>query len=429
MAKNVISPPPRNTGGAGSGLGKSLIVITLVCILGLVGYKFLTKDKDYSMLDTMQPDYTAIPEEMHIKYVPKDFKYDLDDDNSLAVLSNPRRYRREFNELVYNFNMAMLSHVSERMNLPDSLNNRLESEYRKHHSYLKELYYNDFLALQDTSASTYEMWYNNESTSAVDVMNEVSSKYACFLVNHVISTLVTTDNGKIYGKGRQVDDPCLIATTEALRPMMGRLQERAAVVDFSKSRGMMEEKVEKVIAELGTMEIRDKKGINKQLQTKIWGYSVSSTDIEVSAISILKIGFKLDKYFKVDVNSRNKQVVVTLPDPEILSHEVYPKVDKLDVGWMREIDNSDLNKNFNVLRREFRKDAKDSDVFDKSKVQAEELMNVMLGPLVNQIGKGYQLTIKYHPIEPDIPIDMEISNQNQEERPDGKRISTSDVPY
>ena len=65
---------------------------------------------------------------------------------------------------------------------------------------------------------------------------------------------------------------------------------------------------------------------------------ISSTDIEVSAISILKVGFKIDQYFDLKLNTKNKIVTVTLPEPTVLSHEVYPRIDKLDIGWFREIE-------------------------------------------------------------------------------------------
>ncbi len=74
--------------------------------------------------------------------------------------------------------------------------------------------------------------------------------------------------------------------------------------------------------------------------------------------------------------------MVTLPQPIILSHEVHPKVEKLDIGWLREVQDQDLNKNIDLLRSEFRREALESDIMDKSKKQAQELLDTMLGPLV-----------------------------------------------
>jgi len=141
--------------------------------------------------------------------------------------------------------------------------------------------------------------------------------------------------------------------------------------------------------------VRDKKGINKQLQTKIWGFSVSSSDIEITAISILKVGFRLNDYFDVTLNAKSGTVTVTLPEPQVLSHEVYPKIDKLDIGWLREVKGVNLNQSFNVLREEFRRDAIESDIMEKAKTQAAELMDTMFGPMISSMNKRYKLKVRF----------------------------------
>jgi tRNA nucleotidyltransferase (CCA-adding enzyme) len=139
----------------------------------------------------------------------------------------------------------------------------------------------------------------------------------------------------------------------------------------------------------------NKKGLSKQLSTKVLGYNVSTTEVEISAISVVKVGFKLDNYLNISMDAKNKRVVVTLPEPVILSHEVYPRVDKLDVGWIRQINDEDFNKNFNTLREEFRKDALNSDIMLKAKKRATEMMDVLLGPVVYGLNKNYKLQVQY----------------------------------
>jgi len=253
----------------------------------------------------------------------------------------------------------------------------------------------------------YNAWYEKEGANAVEALNEVASKYTCFLVNDILATLLKTQNGKLYVKGSKVDTPCGVAMMEGLQPMIKRLKEKAAVEDFSRAKGLMEEKVEKAIAELATMEVRDKKGINRSLQTKIWGFNVSSTDLEVSAISILKVGFKLNKYFDIQLSSKSGTVTVTLPEPEILSHEVYPKIDKLDIGWLREVKSVDLNQNLDLLRKEFRRDALNSDIMDKAKKQAARLMEILLTPLIKSISKKYLLKVRFKNVNPQIEENVE----------------------
>ncbi len=366
--------------------GRILLYLVIIALAGLIIYKSFIRDKG---------DYTTIPTEMNINYIPSDFEFDSDPETILKILINPERNKKAFSDLIYNFNIGLLYHVANRMDLADSLKSQIELIYEKHHGYLLNLYYEDFISLRDSSSNLYETWYNNQSKSAVDVLYEVGSKYTCFLVNHVIMTLMKDLDGAIQVKGNRVATPCGIALTEALKPMIDRLRDRAAIDDFEASKGVLEEKIEEVIAELATYELRDKKGLTRQMQTKVFGYSVSTTDVEISAISILKVGFRLSSYFNVSLNSRNKAVTITLPEPEILSHEVYPKLDKLDIGWLREVTNTDLNKNFNLLRAEFRREALENNVMEKAKRQAEDLMKTFFSPVISTFDSQYTIEVKF----------------------------------
>jgi len=375
---------------AGLNIGKAVIAILLLSFVGIVIYK-----NYFSNRTAGGKDFTRVPTEMQINYIPSDYKATIDEDNAMVILENPQRNRKAFNQLVYDLNLSILDHVATRMNLGQRVRGQIKAEYEKHHPYLRNLYYHDFVALKDTTSVIYQSWYNNESSNAVEALHEVASKYTCFLVNHVITSLVQTEGGSIYAKGQKVDTPCGIALNEAVNPLIKRMEEKAAIEDFGRSKGILQEKVERAIAELATMEVSDKKGINKQLQTKVWGFSVSSTDIEISAISILKIGFRLNDYFNVDLNSKTGMVTITLPPPTVLSHEVYPQVDKLDIGWLREVEEVDFNSNINLLREAFRDDALKSGIMEESKTQAIDLMNTMFGPLISNINRRYQLRVKF----------------------------------
>ncbi len=400
-----MSAKPVRSGGMG--FGKLLLYLTVFSIGGFILYNYYQNNV---------ADYTFVPEEMQMTYIPADFKFDMSDENVLAILNNPHRYRREFDNLVYSFNLSLLSHVANRMDLADSLKVQLESKYAEHHDYLGQLYFTDYVNIRDTSGVLYESFYENGNFSAVDAFHEVASKYTCFLINHVITTLIQVDGaGLIAAKGKKIDTPCGIAMTEGLRPMIKRLQDKAAIEDFAQSKGMLKERVEKTIAELGTMEVRDKKGLSKQLQTKVWGFEVSSTDIEVTAISIMKIGFKLDQYFDINLNSQKKTLDITLPEPTILSHEVYPKIDKLDVGWLREVANTDLNANFNILRREFRREAFDNNVLEKSKQQAREIMTMLFTPVMTNLRAKYSINVRFKNPNP-----LQIPNDTENSLPIGK---------
>lgn len=377
---------------------KLIALVLMVAIVGVVIWKKFSggDDEVYNPnFDIGEGGTVKVPKEMQINYVPSDFKTTLSADEIMKVMANPEMYRKDFNRMVYQLNMDLLGHVATRMNLPDTIQSKIEKEYRKHHNYLKGLYYFDVIQLRDSGTSEYEKWYENDASNSIEVLNEVAAKYTCFLVNHVITTLIQTNKGTLYVQGKKVYSPCSVAMEEGLKPMVSRLEERATIQDFRNSEEILEERMERVIAELATMEVKDVKGLTKEKATKVWGYKVSSTEIDIRAVSIMKVGFKLDEYFDLKTDSKTRKVIVTLPEPKILSHEVYPKIDKLDVGWMRELSNEDFNENFNVLRREFRRDAMESNVMERSKKEAEKLMNTILLPMVQSIDGRYKVEVRY----------------------------------
>lgn len=367
--------------------------IRIALVLVLIGIGI------YALRNCKRPSLGGLglsaPKEVMVNYQPVKFNFQLDEEYALAVLTHPYRYRDEFDKLVRDINLALLDHVGRRMGLSDSLQYAFVSAYDQHHDYLKDLYFKDYVALIDTTEAAYQTWYESYNTRALDLFKEVAYKYTCFLMSQVVSSVLNSSEGKLLALGEEIKSPCGIALSEGLQPMLARLNERAAIADFSASRDLLQEKVETVILELATLEVRDKKGLSKQLQTRVWGFAVSTTDIEVTAISILKVGFDLNEYFELALDERQRQVTITLPAPRILSHEVYPKLDKLDVGWLRELSNEDLNKAFNALRTEFRREALDDGVLERAKTHAEQQMQALLGPLLQSVNGRFKLRVVF----------------------------------
>ena len=104
-----MNPPPPQTGPLA--FGKNLLLLAMLCVAGVVLYKFLFSDGT---------GFLSSPTPVDLKYTDSDFKFTMDEESTLRILTNPDQYKSEFNELIYNFNMSMLSHVANRMNLPDS---------------------------------------------------------------------------------------------------------------------------------------------------------------------------------------------------------------------------------------------------------------------------------------------------------------------
>lgn len=376
-------------------------ILLVVLIISLVGIFLL----DFFAAGENPINSGNIPKEFQITYQPANFKVKLDKQEAIAILSNPEKFPEEFDNLVAQMNTSLIRHVAKRMNLDEERQEAMIQSYRNNfHGDLKKWYYRDFIAAKDTTSVLYQNWYENESLNAVEKIHVIASKYTCFLIQQILSEVLQTSSGRYYAKGARVEDPCGIALTEALQPMMKELEERAAIEDFGKSKGLLEEKVSRVIAELATYEQRDKKGLSQQLQTRFLGMAVSTTDVQISAISIIKAGFKLDEYFHLEFNERSKVVNLSLSEPVVLSHEVYPKIDKMDIGWMRELQSIDLNRNINLLREEFRREAIEEDqILHKAKSQVIELLNTMFLPLVQAFDPSFTLKISFEQ-KTDLPL-------------------------
>ena len=390
----------------GSGLATSRILI-LVLVLSLLGVGIWWAYPRF--FGTANGKITRVPKEIQLTYVPADYQANINEEDAVQILSNPRRYKREFDQLVYDLNMSILTHVGQRMGLDETQKAQVQQEYKRQHPYLRKLYYEDFMEIRDTTSTFARSWYQKESSSAAEALEMVAGKYTCFLVNQILTKVVPTEAGTYYAKGRDVDTPCGVAMAEALQPMIKRMKQSAEVLDFSRSKGMLEERVEKAVAELATYEIQSKKGLNKRMQTKIWGFSVSATDLEISAVSVMKLGFRLNEYLNIDLNEGSKTVVVTLPEPVVLSHAVYPKMDKMDIGWLREVKGVDLNESFNLLRDEFVREARAENAMDKAKEKAEEVMEMLIGPVMAGLNGDYQLRVRYRP-NPEID-DFEVEDE------------------
>ena len=142
-------PPPPRPGGS-SVMMRQILALLLVVVAGIFLYRIFFSD---GFSNAFQK-----PKVIDLKYVPSDFQPNLDEGATLAILAEPEKHRKEFDDLVYNFNVSLLYHVASRMGLADSLKRRLEPEYRKQHEFLKTMYFNDFVALKDTTAGLYESW-------------------------------------------------------------------------------------------------------------------------------------------------------------------------------------------------------------------------------------------------------------------------------
>ncbi|NJN34445.1 MAG: hypothetical protein HC817_09525 [Saprospiraceae bacterium] len=99
--------------GGKPNVARQFLLVALLGIAGFLMYKIFSGEDVGSK--------TSIPKAMQMTYVPSDFKMNLDEQKTLETLSNPQRYKREFDELILNFNTNLVVHVANRMGLNNAL--------------------------------------------------------------------------------------------------------------------------------------------------------------------------------------------------------------------------------------------------------------------------------------------------------------------
>lgn len=157
-----------------------LLVIFIVCIVGVLLFcKFV-----------VLLGYMSVFKEYQVNYVFFDFWMFIDEEWVLFVFFDLNNNCWGFDELVYEVNMSILQYVGCWMNFNDGDFSCLQDEYEKYYFYLREFYFNDFIQLWDIISQFYEIWYENEGGSVIEVLWEVVGKYICFFVIQVIIILV-----------------------------------------------------------------------------------------------------------------------------------------------------------------------------------------------------------------------------------------------
>ena len=84
------------------------------------------------------------------------------------------------------------------------------------------------------------------------------------------------------------------------------------------------------------------------------------------------------------------------------------------------------NKNIDLLRKQFRRDIYESDVMDKAKDKASELMETMFSPLIYSLNKKYKLRVQFKNMHPKNDI-YEIPEPPQPPREIGEEQTNNDA--
>ena len=95
------------------------------------------------------------------------------------------------------------------------------------------------------------------------------------------------------------------------------------------------------------------------------------------------------------MNQAQKEIIVELPAPTILSHDVSPRIDKLDIGIIEGLDNIELNENISKLRNAFIESSYTEDVRLMAKEKANETIRNFIAPLLSTLPGDYKVVLAF----------------------------------
>lgn len=188
--------------------------------------------------------------------------------------------------------------------------------------------------------------------------------------------------------------PFQILLYKALLPISEELRNQALIIDQVHARFKLKSQVSRMIAEFGTISREYKSSIVVQPSLDLFFFE-SKAEIWSNSSAIVKAGFNLDKLFRVDIDPERKSLLVTLPEPRLLSIDTRSHFQNVENGWLQKINENNMNEFIQLERDEFTQIALNSGIFTEAKRNAESILKSILAPIVQTPYFNYKIEIDY----------------------------------
>ncbi len=89
------------------------------------------------------------------------------------------------------------------------------------------------------------------------------------------------------------------------------------------------------------------------------------------------------------------EIIITLPEPEVLTNEIVPKIENIEEGWFIEIDKQKINKALVNVKKILKNEALKSNILDRAKENAGSILKVIFQPIVMAADPPLKITINF----------------------------------
>ena len=395
----------------------AITLIALVAILISAGMGF-----DKGIKHQVERSYN-VHKEMPIKTESQTpFQSNLDFDRITNSIPKPGEHSspqgfNDFSRSLKQIHSGILEFFSEKLDLTEEEKQSVLKNYNEYHKEFAGNYYDQLIALNESASSPKEESFITYGTAqSVRNLSSILSSDICSLAGFVI-TLATSQSKESSPLGMLLGKPCQFLLSAGLNPILRELKRRAVIQDFTVSRISLKKHIRKMIVEMGTVKDNFRTVFNEDYTVKLIFGLKSRANLRLHVKSIVKAGFKLDKFFKLEFHHETKEIVLTLPEPEILSNEIDAKVKNIEDGWFVKIDEEKLNRMNKKVREWSYKEAIKRKILENARANAELILKTIFQPIVLATDPEYKISIKFK-VADNLPIENKTDDLEANEEDD-----------
>ncbi|MGD2087160.1 MAG: DUF4230 domain-containing protein [Candidatus Aminicenantes bacterium] len=325
---------------------------------------------------------------------PLDYEKITDSISKVNLNSSSQDYPG-FSQSVKTIHEEILTYLSESLKLPEHVRKEVLERYRDYHETFSRDYYQQ-LAEQNNStlASETQSFITYDTVMSAQHFTNILSANICNLSGFII-TLATTGSAEVNPVGMFLGKPCRVILNYLLKPIAEKIRRAAVIKDYTISKVSLKSHIRDMIAELGTIRDSYVTDFNERYRLELILGLGSTAKLSVHARSTVKAGFKLHRYFQLNFNHTQKEIIMALPEPEILSNEVKAQIVNMKNGLLVRIDKDKLNDLNDKIRRWGFETAIKSGVLDNAKKNVELLLETIFQPIILATDPDYKIVIDF----------------------------------
>ncbi len=366
------------------------ILMVLSCILSLIPLWSCSGKFDLSKHLSAQPpiDYTSRFDKQ-LPYRDLVLSIHLQELREMT----PSQFHK-FSEALYLIHKEATEFTLEELNLPHEIRSKVFRDLSQNKPELANYYLKELSKIEPYAITTWgeEQVLSYPYYTSVDKFAEVASANITFVLNTFLGFITHGVANKITLAA--ATKPFQVILYQALLPIVEKLRNEALLLDHVNARIKIKKHLRKLIAQLATVE--DKFTSEDEIHpTRKFLIFTSRADILCHSTATVKAGFDLIKKFIVDIDTDLKIVKVYLPNPEILSFDVYTVYKSIEDGFLIDADETHLNELQSLIRRRLRQVALQSGILDSARKNAEEIVERILRPMMQTPYFNYKVRIYF----------------------------------